>query len=281
MCTAQSDVSVVILTRNSARTLERCLESVTRENPKEIIAVDGLSVDRSLSILQQYGVRVLADPMCSLGHARQVGVNTASSTFVMFVDSDIELGPDCIRTLVSELEEYGWAGIHARLLSSENVSYWQRSEDEVLSRFDHAGPRSNIATAAAVFRRGVLLRHPFDSNFVESAEDVDLCHRLSESKHQVGVSSAVAYHRHRREFSAFAKRKFTYGIGEARLALKYRSIRTLLGPLRSSVHQVMLSMVTRRMRLIPYWVAGGAARFLGVLVGVSRIRRLPARRPSV
>jgi len=48
----------------------------------------------------------------------------------MFVDSDVELNPGCIKALRFELEERGWAGIIAVIHSSENLTYWQKSEDE-------------------------------------------------------------------------------------------------------------------------------------------------------
>ena len=85
------DVSVVILTRNSAKTLEKCLVSIEVEKPFEIIAVDGQSTDGTLNILKKHHVKVLSENMHSLAHARQLGVNAARADYVMFVDSDVEL----------------------------------------------------------------------------------------------------------------------------------------------------------------------------------------------
>jgi len=76
-CEENLDVSVIIPTRNSALTLERCLKSVTRESPKEILAVDIKSTDQTLNILKRYGTRVLVNPSNSLGYSRQLGVEDA------------------------------------------------------------------------------------------------------------------------------------------------------------------------------------------------------------
>ncbi len=268
-----NDVSVVILTRNSARTIEQCLKSVIEEKPREILAVDALSTDETRRILTRYGVTILLDPLGSLGYSRQLGVERAKGAFVMFVDSDVELGRGCVRRLRSELEKYGWAGIHARILSRVNLSYWQGAQDEAFSLFfNRPGPRSQIGTIAALFRREVLLRYPFDPNLRESCEDVDLCRRLEKNMHRVGVSSAVAYHHHRREFSTFVRHRFCYGLGDAELALKYRSIRILIEPLQSALFQVIYSIVTRRIRLVPYWLTSGLAEFVGVVLGLSWAR---------
>jgi glycosyltransferase involved in cell wall biosynthesis len=265
------DVSVVVLTKNSGRTIERCIRSVIEQQPSEIIAVDRMSVDGTLNILDRYGIKVVVDRVGSLGLSRQLGVQSCSSPFLMFVDSDVRLGDGCITRLRDELQKYGFAGIHASVLSWENASYWQRAEDEVTRIFvNRPGPRKQISTTAALFRREILLKYPFDPSMSRSCEDVDLCRRLARNMEQVSVSSAVAYHYHRREFLAWARQKFGYGLGDARLGLKYGSIRILINPLMSAFSQVARSVLRGKIRLVPYWATAGVVQFLGVLCGLSR-----------
>jgi len=266
-------VSVIMLTRDSLRTLSSCLNSVIRQHPREIIAVDGGSQDGTLDILKDYGVLVILDPSMSLGHSRQMGVKAASGDYVMFVDSDVELTRDCIGQMRHELERFGWAGIHAQMMSRENLSYWQRSEDVRFSlHFNKVGPIDCIPTTAALFRRSILLEHPFDSSFAESAEDVDLCWSLGRNKLRVGVSSAAAYHTYRRSFLSFFQQRFRNGKGSARLALKCRSTLMLLSPLENMTSQCMRSIFAGRPNLVPYWIVYGVAEFSGVLALLSRRR---------
>jgi glycosyltransferase involved in cell wall biosynthesis len=279
--TENHDVSVVILTKNSARTLERCIVSAIKEGPGEILAIDGLSTDGTGDILDRYRVATLLDSSDSLGHLRQRGVRTAKGRFVMFLDSDVELALGCIARLRSDLEKHGWAGIQAMILSGENLTYWQRAEDEKnMLLFNQPGPKLVIGTVAALFRKDVLLAHPFDPNMTESCEDVDLDLRLRKSGYTVGVSNAVAYHYHRGEFSRFVRQRYRYGLGDARFGLKHRSIRMLLFPLQSALVSVITSILTCRLRLVPYWLAGGIVDFVGVFVGVCRIRSSSLRTKS-
>lgn len=268
-------VSVVILTHNSGRTIEGCVRSVIKERPKEILAVDTRSKDKTLNILRQYGVRVLFSPSNSLGYCRQLGVENARGKFVMFLDSDAELGCECIRALRSELKETGWAGIHAQILSQENLTYWQRSRDEVFQRFfNRAGPRRFIPTLAALFRRELLLSHPFDLQ-ARVGEDSDVCQSLARDKHVVGVSTAraVVYHFHRRGFSEFARRAFEYGrYGRARRYHKYRSNVILVGPFLSLSTGLHCAVRYGRLGLTPYWAADCLCQFLGLIVGLSEIK---------
>ena len=267
-----ANVSVVILTKNSARSLQPCLKSVRRQRPGEIIAVDDLSTDMTRPILKRYNVRVIEDSSGSLGHMRNTGVLAARRPLVMFVDSDIVLTENCLATMLRDLKRNGWAGVQATIRSSENLSYWQRSMDEHFSLWgNRVGPVQHIGTGASLFERGILLKYRFDDNFRNASEDGDLSRRLGAS-HQVGISAAVAYHRHRRELSEFARQFFGFGVGNARIALKYKSIKVLADPIKSGMVEIIYSVVTRRTRLVPYYCVREVAKLAGLVVGVRNIR---------
>jgi glycosyltransferase involved in cell wall biosynthesis len=282
--TGNPDVSVVVLTYNSGQTLQYCLSSVVGEKPGEIIAVDRLSTDGTISILKRYCARIFIDRIGSLGYSRQVGVEAAKGAFVMFVDSDVRLSSGCIKQLRRELLERDWVGIHARLLSAENSSYWQKAEDEVLSRFYSCTGLKNFENAsAALFRKEILMRYPLDPNLRDSSEDRDLCYRLVADGHRLGISSAIAYHYHRREFAAFFGQRFRYGLGDAQLGLKYRKTALFLEPLVVVLSEIVWQAAKFQFRLVPYWATGGLAEFAGVLTGLVRSlapKRCTERKPS-
>jgi glycosyltransferase involved in cell wall biosynthesis len=272
------DVSVIVLTKNSAQTIDKCLRSVTGEKPGEVVAVDGSSTDGTVGILKRHGVTILTEPVNSLGLCRQMAVEASKGRYVMFVDSDVVLAPGCVSRLRRDLESHGWAGVHARLLSAENASYWQRAEDETYRRmYNHPSPTHQIDTIAAMFRRAVLLSCPFDPYFKESFEDVDLSRRLIAANYGLGISGAIAYHYHRRTFSAFARQRFRGGLGMARFGMKYGGMAILLVPLSTAISNIIRNLATPNARYIPYWVAKGIIGFLGVLVGLSRLRHIAAR----
>jgi glycosyltransferase involved in cell wall biosynthesis len=267
-----SDVSVVILTRNSAQTIEGCLQALVDESPLEIIAVDMLSVDGTIDILKRYGARVLADPIGSIGYSRRLGSESAHGDFVMFVSSDIEVTKGCISQLRQDLKKYKLAGVHASLVAMEKVSYWQRAEDECLRvELGGAGPKEFIPLTAALFRRKVLLEHPFDPSFREAAEDADLNVRLRKGMYRVGVSKAIAYHMYKREFSEFARRRFLWGVGDARILLKYGRVRfrSLAAPLGWALFASVEAILFRHFSLVPAYVVEQLAKFSGIVSGLS------------
>jgi len=275
MTSGPGDVSVVVLTRNSARTLERCLKSVVDEHPGEIIAKDYNSTDATLEILRRYRVKIIAEPSyeAGLGDARRIGVLAATCKYVMFVDSDVELTKGCISVMVDELEKKGWAGIQARLVSKESLSYWQNMDywEDTVVKTSPVGPRRSVATAATIFRRDLILREQFDPNMVY-AEDVDLCVRLVRGGNVVGISAtAVAYHTFRRDFHSFVKGLVAAGRAYSALARKYGSVMFLLRPMWDAATYLMKSVATGRWNRLPYFVCIQVF----VLIGMTTFR--PAR----
>jgi len=267
------EVSIIILTRNSAGTLRKCLKTVIREKPGEILAVDAQSTDETTEILKENAVRILVDPYRSLGYSRQLGLLSATSRYVMFVDSDVELTDNCLTLLISDLENNDWVGVHAKLLSAGNSSYWENCQNEIYMRYyGIPGPRDRIDTICAMFRRDILLKVGFDPHFKESAEDIDLCRRLRANHLGLGASAAVAYHQHRLSFVDFARQRFRNGIGVARLSSKYGR-RTILNPLIAAASQTIRSLNPRQWKMILFWVANGTIEFIGTLYGVGRIAR--------
>jgi glycosyltransferase involved in cell wall biosynthesis len=89
-------VDVVLLTKNSERVLEKCLESVYQNVPvNRLIVVDGYSTDRTLEILSQFNrkhhnVKVVYD-RGTRATARQKGIENVETEWFLFVDSDVVL----------------------------------------------------------------------------------------------------------------------------------------------------------------------------------------------
>ncbi|PJE61286.1 glycosyl transferase [Candidatus Roizmanbacteria bacterium CG10_big_fil_rev_8_21_14_0_10_39_12] len=98
-------VSVVIPTKNSRKTIRRCLRSVRDQTyPNiEIIVVDNYSTDNTIKIAQKFTDFVFsASPERSA--QRNYGVRKATGQFVMIVDSDMYLSRSVIQECVEALK---------------------------------------------------------------------------------------------------------------------------------------------------------------------------------
>jgi len=87
-------ISVVMATFNSARTIERALDSVRNQNyPQdkiEIIIADGGSTDNTLQIVKKYKTRVIKVPthLQNAEYNKGVGVNAARNEILFLLDHD-------------------------------------------------------------------------------------------------------------------------------------------------------------------------------------------------
>lgn len=120
-------VSVIIPTKNSAKTLPLCLESIRKQthSPLEIIVVDNYSDDDTRKIAMNYGAKVLLK-----GNERSAqvnyGVDHAEGKYVYRVDSDVIVEPDVVTQAVKVCELHGYHGVIIQIMSDPTISLWSK-----------------------------------------------------------------------------------------------------------------------------------------------------------
>lgn len=107
----QSLVSVNIRTFNSAKTLEKTLQSVKDQSYRnfEIIVSDGRSIDNSIDIARRYGARVHF--VEKLGDARYQDYKISRGKYLLSLDSDQILDRKVIEECVALCEEKGFDAV--------------------------------------------------------------------------------------------------------------------------------------------------------------------------
>ena len=111
-------VSIIIPVYNVASYIEDCIRSVIKQTYRdlEVILVDDCSPDNSMDIAKHYieSVEHNGIHFCYFTHdhnrtqagARNTGVKNSTGEYVFFLDSDDEITPDCIETLVKLANKY-------------------------------------------------------------------------------------------------------------------------------------------------------------------------------
>lgn len=102
-------ISVVILTKNSAKYIERCL-GVLQDFP-EVVLVDNGSTDQTMEIAAKFvNVKIYQREFCGFGPLKNIGASLASHDWVFFVDSDEIVSPELaqkiLRQQLNEQEVY-------------------------------------------------------------------------------------------------------------------------------------------------------------------------------
>lgn len=88
-------ISVVIVTLNSERTLDKTLLSIRKQNyPQdkiEILVIDGGSIDNTMIIAKKYGCKIMEIPKTEISYRKQRGFIEAKGKYLIYLDSDESL----------------------------------------------------------------------------------------------------------------------------------------------------------------------------------------------
>ena len=114
-------LSAVLITKNSERTIRRCLESLSFAD--EIVVVDSGSTDGTLEICREFGVRVHeTSDWPGYGPQKNRALEHAKNEWVLSIDSDEWVST----SLREELERAMTAGVHAAFAMPRRSSFCGR-----------------------------------------------------------------------------------------------------------------------------------------------------------
>jgi glycosyltransferase involved in cell wall biosynthesis len=224
-------VSVVVASYNADRTLQACLDSLTKLNypDYEIILVDDGSTDTTPQIAARHPkVRCFRHATnLGLGVARNTGIAAATGEIVAFTDADCRVDEDWLYHLVGDLLDSEFAGVGGpNLLPPEDspvaaavmVSPGGPAHVMLTDRQAEHIPGCNMA----FYQWALAEMGGFDPLFHAAGDDVDICWRLQQAGRKIGFSpAAFVWHCRRPTVGAYLKQQRGYGEAEALLVRKH------------------------------------------------------------
>jgi glycosyltransferase involved in cell wall biosynthesis len=240
---AAMPVTVVIPTRNSARSLRACLESVRAQSHDEVevLVVDNESIDETPQI-----ARGLSDMVLTAGPERSAqrnrGAAAATGRALLFVDSDMILAPDVIADCLRAVTR-GAAAAVVIPEASFGEGFWARCKS--LERSCYV--EDTTIEAARFFTREVFEQlGGYDEQLV-GGEDWDLHERARLAGARIGRADAYIWHDEGRlELAEVVAKKYHYGKTLGRYARKHPALA------RSQLHPFRPAFVRHRNRLVRY-----------------------------
>lgn len=157
----ESRVSVVVPVYNEERVIASCLDSLQKQEYRnlEIIVVDDGSTDETIS--QVRSVRLLKQKHQGPGAARNLGAKKATGEILVFVDADMEFAPNFITKLVQPIIHGNKIGTFSKdefLLNKDNI--WARLWNLNLGRPEEKMHPDNYPDQQHVFR--AILKKEFN-----------------------------------------------------------------------------------------------------------------------
>ena len=186
----KSLVSVVVTTRNVARTLEACLTSIRAQDYShiELIVVDNRSDDGTQEIARRHADRLfMAGPERSA--QRNLGVAKAQGEWVLWIDADMVLAPDVVSSAVEAASAAG----------APTASIPERTVGEGFWTACRALERSCYLDDPTLFnprlvRRDLLIELGGFDERMAGPEDTDLRLRLAEGSVTVAHAAGLIDH---------------------------------------------------------------------------------------
>jgi N-acetylglucosaminyl-diphospho-decaprenol L-rhamnosyltransferase len=210
LATSPRSLSIVVVNWNTSAMLSACVHSLEAAGgPAEIIVVDNASSDGSARMVHEHFPHAhLVENSQNLGFSRasNQGIDLASGRYVCLLNSDTQVCPGALETLVAFMDAHPLAGCCGPRLRNSDGSL-QPSAHPMLSperefwrlmfldwlrpratypvhQWDVAHPRrvDVIKGACMMLRREALDEvGPLNESYFMYTEEVDLCHRLTQA----------------------------------------------------------------------------------------------------
>ncbi|MCQ8118547.1 glycosyltransferase family 2 protein [Methylomonas rosea] len=168
-------LSVIVITKNEAKHIGRCLASVAWAD--EIIVLDSGSSDETVAICQQFTDKVFITDWPGFGPQKQRALDKANGDWVLSIDADEEIGPALKDEIQQAMQQNDVQGFELPRLSSycgKQIKHGGWWPDYVLRLFRRdAGRFSNEVVHERIEVKGAIrrLNNPLlHEAFVDPAE---------------------------------------------------------------------------------------------------------------
>ncbi|TXT26938.1 MAG: glycosyltransferase [Gallionellaceae bacterium] len=202
------DVSVIIVSYNTADLLEACLESVlaSKQVRCEVFVVDNASKDGSAEVVREGfpAVRLTAnEDNRGFGAANNQALRECAGRYVIFLNPDTTVEPESFHRMVVFMESHPAVGLAGpRVLNPDGSRQDSISLRYPGHRYGAAdlgslpGEIACVLGACQIASRKLLLElGGFDEDFFLYGEDQDLCLRIRKRGQAIGlIDDAVIMH---------------------------------------------------------------------------------------
>jgi len=200
-------VSVVITTKNSSRTLEKCLQSIKGQSYKntELLVVDNNSTDSTKEIANKFTAKVFnVGPERSA--QRNFGAKESAGEYILIHDSDIYFHPDSVKECVEIMEKEKY---DALILPEKSIGEGFWTKVKAFERSFYVG--NDYIEAARFFKKDIFIKlGGYDENLY-AGEDWDLTNRFKDGGYKIGRTKNFLEHDEGRlSFFGSSKKKKYY-----------------------------------------------------------------------
>lgn len=242
--TSERTVTVIVVTYNSAATIEETLDSLAQQTySKEdynVIVIDGGSSDHTCEIVDDFDVRLVPLDGAGIGRCRNHGITIADGTYVAFTDSDCRVPPTWLENLVTRMEAYdddptviGGGGANvafdddpafAKVIGSMQRTFLGSGGSPQSKAINEIRLVKSVAACNAIYHRNAFEKYHFN-DAVNVGEDAEFNFRIAHDGHRLFYDPEIIVHHHLTPtLRAFVRKSYSYGNAMARIQCHHRRI---------------------------------------------------------
>lgn len=233
-------VSLVIPVRNAVRTLDACLASLARLEPRpsEIVLVDNGSTDASPARLRAFAgtttsppVTVVTEPRAGATFARNAGIRASRGDLIAFTDADCAVDRAWLSYLAKPFSDDRIGAVAGHIIAAPPgntcelfCGLYTLQAPASGGMHDRWTPvEGGFPTANLAVRRAVLEQvGGFDEGIRIYGEDYDLCARIYQGGWAIAYTpEAIVHHHHRTTLRGLTRQSFGFGCGHAYLLRRH------------------------------------------------------------
>ena len=264
------DLSVVVCTYNSEAMISDCLDSIRKNNPKEIILVDANSADKKKEIAEPFVDKILNDGGNGLGNARNMGLDAAKCKYITFVGPDNIMPEGSLKRMIEYLKEYKCSIVSAMTMLRDTDSYLGWAQN--IYRAKYTPGYKDVVGTPTLFETEVLKKYRYDP-FMKNSDDTDLCTRMAMDGHKFAISDATVFEMGFTSIEAVLERWTRYGRGDYLFYKKYSKEWSIGRKFQSYCHPFLTDFLStikstgvfKSLPIIPFLILITSLRYYGWL----------------
>lgn len=204
-------VSVIITTKNSAKTLGTLLKSLKKQTFKkiEVIVVDNHSSDNTLDVARKFTKNILTfGPERSA--QRNLGAKKSRGRFLFFLDSDMILSPNVIKECLNIYKNNKQSVVGGVIIPEKSFGRGIWAKAKALER--KINLEEKFFESARFFPKSVFFKLGGFDEELTGPEDWDLPQRIERKYKILRINAFIFHNEGNLKLFYLAKKKFLYGL---------------------------------------------------------------------
>lgn len=203
-------ISVIVTTRNNEPTLDACLSSITSQTyqPIELMVVDNASHDNTKQIAAKY-TDLVFDKGPERSAQRNFAVHKAKGTYVLIIDSDMELSENVVEACVQKIQEQ--PEVKSIIIPEESFGEGFWAQCKRLERSFYLG-QDDIEAARFFDKQLYQTLGGYNENMT-GAEDWDFAERMRQRALVARINDFIHHNEGHLKLGTALKKRFYYTRG--------------------------------------------------------------------